>query len=129
MRLSEWLWLSWIRWILKNWFTKTRSWRSWKSKRLVFFSSINYIIWIICDMHYIILKNAFKLKNHNIRRILIDRMNKIWKKRWNIANVKRKHFNWFNWSYAHRIWIIVFLFVTRFDFCRSHLIVLNDCFD
>jgi hypothetical protein len=96
---------------------------------LFFFSSINYIIWIICDMHHIVLKNAFELKNHNIRWILIDRMNKIWRRRWNIANVRRRHFNWFNWSYAHRIWIIVLLFATRFDFCESHLIALNDCFD
>jgi NDP-sugar pyrophosphorylase family protein len=63
---------------------------------LFFFSSINYIIWIICDMHHIVLKNAFELRNHSIRRVLIDRMNKIWKRRWNIANVKEKHFNWFN---------------------------------
>jgi hypothetical protein len=96
---------------------------------LLLFSSINYIIWIVCDMHYIVLKNAFELKNHNIRRILIDRMNKIWKRRWNIASVRRRHFNWFNWNYAHRIWIIVLLSATRFDLCRNHLIALNDCFD
>jgi hypothetical protein len=96
---------------------------------LLFFSSINYIIWVICDMHHIVLKNAFRLRNHSIRRILIDRMNRIWRKRWNIANVKRRHFNWFNWSYAHRIWIIVFLSASRFDFCRNHLNALSNCFD
>ncbi len=96
---------------------------------LFLFSSINYIIWVVCDMHHIVLKKAFELRDHNIRRILIDRMNKIWRKRWNIANVKRRHFNWFNWNYAHRIWIIVFLFVTRFVLCRSHLIALSDCLD
>jgi hypothetical protein len=96
---------------------------------LLLFSSINYIIWLICDMHHIVLKNAFELRDHSIRRVLIDRMNRIWRKRWNIANVKRKHFNWFNWNHAHRIWIIVFLSVTRLDFCRNHLIALSDCFD
>jgi hypothetical protein len=96
---------------------------------LLFFSSINYIIWIVCDMHHIVLKNAFELRDHSIRRILIDRMNKIWRKRWNIASVRRRHFNWFNWNYAHRIWIIVLLSATRFDLCRNHLIALSDCFD
>jgi hypothetical protein len=96
---------------------------------LLLFSSINYIIWVICNMHHTILKNVFELKDCNIRRILIDRMNKIWKRRWNIANVKRKHFNWFNWNYAYRAWIIVFLSATMFDFCWNYLIALSDWFD
>jgi hypothetical protein len=97
--------------------------------RCFFFSSINYIIWVIWNMYHTILKNVFVLRDHDIRRILIDRMNKIWKRQWNIANVKRRHFNWLNWNYAHRIWVIVFLFVTMFDFCWSYLIALSDCFD
>jgi hypothetical protein len=96
---------------------------------LLLFSSINYIIWVICNMHHTILKNAFELRNHNIRRILIDRMNRIWRRRWNIASVRRKHFNWFNWSYAHRALIIVSLSAMRFDLCRSYLIALSDRFD
>jgi hypothetical protein len=60
---------------------------------LFFFSSINYIIWVVCDMHHIVLKNAFELRDHSIRRVLIDRMNKIWKRRWNIASVRRRYLN------------------------------------
>jgi hypothetical protein len=47
---------------------------------LLFFLSINYVIWVIYNMHHTILKNAFELKDHSIRRVLIDRMNKIWRK-------------------------------------------------
>ncbi len=92
---------------------------------LFLFSSINYIIWVICNMHHTILKNVFELRNHSIRRVLIDRMNRIWRRRWNIANVRRKHFNWFNWRYVRRIWSVVFLSVTSFSFCRSHSIILT----
>jgi hypothetical protein len=65
---------------------------------LFLFASINYIIWIICDEHHKILKNAFRLRNHNIRRVFTNRMNRIWRKRYNIANVKKRHFDWFIWS-------------------------------
>jgi hypothetical protein len=95
---------------------------------LLLFSSINYIIWVICNMHHTILKNVFELRDHNICWVLIDRMNKIWRRRWNIANVRRKHFNWFNWRYVRRIWSVVSLFARSFDFCRSHLIVLTIVF-
>ncbi len=76
---------------------------------LLLFASINYINWIICDEHHKILKNAFKLRNHSVRRILTNRMNKIWRRRWNIASVKRKHFIWFIWkSWRAESWILVF---------------------
>jgi hypothetical protein len=76
-------------------------------------------------MHHTILKNVFELRDHSTRRVLIDRMNRIWRRRWNIANVRRKHLNWFNWRYVRRIWSVVFLFATSFSFCRNHSIVLT----
>jgi hypothetical protein len=65
---------------------------------LFLFSSINYIIWIISDEYHKILKNAFRLRNHSIHRIFTNRMNRIWKRRLNVANVKKKHLDWFIWN-------------------------------
>jgi hypothetical protein len=47
---------------------------------LFLFSSIIYAKWVLCNAHHKTLKDAFKLKNHSTRKILTNRMNKIWKR-------------------------------------------------
>jgi hypothetical protein len=63
---------------------------------LLLFSPVNYTTWVVCNMHHTALKNAFGLRDHSTRRVLTDRMNRIWRRRWNTASVRRRHPNWFN---------------------------------
>jgi hypothetical protein len=90
---------------------------------LFLFSSVNYIIWIICDEHHKILKIAFKLKNQNTNRVFTNRMNRIWRKRWNVANVKKKHFDWFIWRSWRAMFWNLFIYEKRVVFLIIHFIV------
>jgi hypothetical protein len=90
---------------------------------LFLFSSINYIILIICDEYYKVLKNTFKLRNHNICRVFTNRMNKNLKKTMKCRERQKKTFRLIHLKFWRAMSWSLFIYEKRVVLLRIHLIV------
>ncbi len=72
-------------------------------KVLLLLSSIIYVRWTLCDVHQSILKRAFKLIEHDSRRIITIHLNCIWNARWDVAELRTRNSQWFQQNWEKKI--------------------------
>jgi hypothetical protein len=80
--------------------------------------SIIYVKWILCNVHHSILRRAFKLIEHDSRRIITIRLNCIWNACWDVAELKSRNSQWFQQSWERKInyqWSKFLCFVKLID--------------
>jgi hypothetical protein len=70
---------------------------------LLLLFSIIYAKWTLCDVHQSILRRAFKLIEHDSRRVITIRLNCIWNARWDVAELRTHNFQWFQQNWEKKI--------------------------
>jgi hypothetical protein len=59
-------------------------------------SSMMYANWKICEIHHELLRIAFNLDDNEQRRVISLRLICIWRRKWNMTDIKARHRLWFD---------------------------------
>ncbi len=91
-------------------------------KILLLFSSMMYVNWEICEIHHELLRIAFNLDDNKQRWVISLKLICIWKKKWNMIDIKTRHRLWFdNWEK-----IIIKLRDEKSDYSCAEVLYIND---
>jgi hypothetical protein len=86
------------------------------------FSSMMYVNWEICEIHHELLRIAFNLDDNKQRWVISLKLICIWKKKWNMIDIKTRHRLWFdNWEK-----IIIKLRDEKSDYSCAEVLYIND---
>jgi hypothetical protein len=85
-------------------------------------SSMMYANWEVCEIHHELLRIAFNLDDNEQRRVINLKFICIWRKKWNMINIRAKHRLWFD-SWER---IIIKLRDEKSDYSCSEVLHIND---